>query len=135
MASFLATLEGDIENIAESDMPSAENVRGILGALVKRVEQLAGIDKTEAPVSPEPVAQEPPVMPEPTPPVVEPTPAPDTPAPDSPVVPPTFGTSEYSGFSTLPTASNASSSSASETKAEQIAALQAQIAALQDSPS
>ena len=52
MASFLETLVGDIEHIAESDLPSASDVRGVLAALVKRVEQLAGIGDTTPPTPP-----------------------------------------------------------------------------------
>ena len=50
MATFLETLLADVEHIAEADMPSASDVRGVVAALVKRVEQLTGIDSTAAPI-------------------------------------------------------------------------------------
>lgn len=52
MSSFLDTLLADAETIVESDLPSPEAVRGVLAALVKRVEQLAGIGHTQAPPPP-----------------------------------------------------------------------------------
>ena len=52
--SFLDTLKADAENLVEADLPSAGDVRGILAALVKRVEQLVGIETTSAPPPPAP---------------------------------------------------------------------------------
>jgi len=71
--SFLETLLADGEHIVESDLPSVSDVRTVLGALVKRVEQLVGIDTTTAPP---PIAG----APDPTPPPGTTLP-PDAPAP------------------------------------------------------
>lgn len=113
---FLQTLEQDAENLVESDFPSTQGVRAVLGALVKRVEQLAGLEDT---VAPAPAAEPPPIV-QPTmggaapPPSVAPTivapaadPAPDAPAPDT------------------------SADPAATAKAQQIADLKAQLAALE----
>src|SRR5579864_9101754 len=72
--SFLQTLLADAEHIVEADLPSASDVRKVVAALVKRVEQLAGIEATQAPEPP----------PEP-----EPQPQPETPPPTAPAVPAT----------------------------------------------
>lgn len=83
VSSFLQTLEHDAENLVEADFPSADGVRKVLGALVKRVEQLTGIADTVAP-EPEPGAD--PVAPLPadepptTPTVPDAAPAPWLPA-------------------------------------------------------
>lgn len=103
MSNFLQTLEHEAENLVESELPSVDGVRKVLGALVKRVEQLAGIEDTLAPepepgadpVTPLPVVEPPstPTVPDAGP-VLTPTPvdAPDAPAPGVDV--PVTGTSD-----------------------------------------
>ena len=63
-ASFFETLLADVEHIAEADLPSVSDVRGVVAALIKRVEQLAGIDTT-LPPAPLPGADPPPDAPPP----------------------------------------------------------------------
>jgi hypothetical protein len=56
MASGLETLLRDAENLVESDLPSVSDVRKVLGALVKRLEQgfLDATKPTSTPTQPVP---------------------------------------------------------------------------------
>ena len=68
-ATFLETLLADVEHIAEADMPTVSDVRGVLAALVKRVEQLTGIGNTTPPAplaGADPPPDAPPTSPAPT---------------------------------------------------------------------
>lgn len=74
--TFLETLKADAENLVESDLPSAQDVRPVLAALVKRVEGLLGLDVVE----PAPVAEPAPVVEEPPAPAAEAEPTAEEPA-------------------------------------------------------